>query len=155
EGRKASGRGFDSPRLHLYHAVIATLSSWTATVLPSGCRWVVGSASSNTWKTRANRLQPAEGEGASISVTTQTALCVVTFPLMARLYRELSLAAQTSYAELVEQLRAQDLQSLAGLVGSFQRRSIKGHEYVYFGYRDPIGGAQRRAYVGPADKRVQ
>jgi hypothetical protein len=71
------------------------------------------------------------------------------------LYRDLSLSAQTAYAELLEQSRVQELQSLAGLVGSFHRRTIKGHEYAYFGYRDPIGGAQRRVYVGPADERVE
>jgi hypothetical protein len=48
----------------------------------------------------------------------------------------------------------QELASLAGLVGSFHRRVIKGHEYVYFGYRDSLTGAQRRTYVGPADERV-
>ena len=69
-------------------------------------------------------------------------------------FEELSLSAQTAYAELLDQVRAVDLGSLSGLVGSFQRRIIKGNEYVYFGYRDPIGGAQRRSYVGPADKRV-
>ncbi|MBX7116216.1 MAG: hypothetical protein K1X64_17945 [Myxococcaceae bacterium] len=73
---------------------------------------------------------------------------------MATLFRELSLSAQTAYAELLEQARAQDLQSLSGLVGAFHRRTIKGHEYVYFGYRDPLNGAQPRAYVGPADARV-
>lgn len=69
-------------------------------------------------------------------------------------YRDLTLTAQTAYAELVDQARTFELESLAGLTGTFQRRTIKGHPYVYFGYRDPIGGAQRRAYVGPADDRV-
>ncbi|MHB8878801.1 MAG: GSU2403 family nucleotidyltransferase fold protein [Myxococcaceae bacterium] len=73
---------------------------------------------------------------------------------MPSLYREIPLAGQTAYAELVDQARAVDLESLARLTGSFQRRIIKGHEYVYFGYRDPLGGAQRRAYVGPANDRV-
>ena len=73
---------------------------------------------------------------------------------MPDLHRELSLSAQTAYAELVDQARTLDLESLSGLTGTFQRRVIKGHPYVYFGYRDPLGGAQRRAYVGPADERV-
>jgi hypothetical protein len=73
---------------------------------------------------------------------------------MAALFQSLSLSAQTAYAELMEQVRVLELQSLAHLVGSFHRRTIKGREYVYFGYRDPLGGAQRRAYVGPADERV-
>jgi hypothetical protein len=73
---------------------------------------------------------------------------------MPALYQELSIAAQTAYAEVLEQAQASELDSLSGLTGSFQRRLIKGHEYVYFGYRDPIGGSQRRVYVGPADDRV-
>jgi len=73
---------------------------------------------------------------------------------MPDLYREIPLAGQAAYAEVVDQARAVDLESLAGLTGSFQRRIIKGHEYVYFGYRDPVGGRQRRAYVGPANDRV-
>lgn len=73
---------------------------------------------------------------------------------MPDLYRELSLSAQTAYAELFDQARTLELESLTGLTGTFQRRIIKGHEYVYFGYRDPLGGAQCRAYVGPSDERV-
>jgi len=70
------------------------------------------------------------------------------------LYRELSLAAQTAYAELLDQARMLELDALAGLTGSFHRREIKGRSYVYFGYRDPIDGGQRRVYVGPDDERV-
>lgn len=73
---------------------------------------------------------------------------------MTALYEELSIAAQTAYAEVLEQAQSADLDTLAGLTGSFQRRLIKGHEYAYFGYRDPIDGRQRRVYVGPADDRV-
>lgn len=70
-------------------------------------------------------------------------------------YRELSLSAQTTYAELQEQAQGMELATLSGLTGSFQRRTIKGYEYIYFGYRDPIGGVQRRVYVGPADERTE
>lgn len=73
---------------------------------------------------------------------------------MPTLYEDLSMAAQTAYAETLEQARGLDLDALAGLTGAFHSRTIKGHEYLYFGYRDPIGGAQRRVYVGPADERV-
>jgi hypothetical protein len=71
-----------------------------------------------------------------------------------QLYADLPLAAQTAYAEVLDQARTLEIEALAGLTGAFHRRSIKGHEYVYYGYRDPIGGAQRRVYVGPADDRV-
>ena len=37
----------------------------------------------------------------------------------AALFEELSLTAQTAYAELVEQTRAFELEALAGLKGSF------------------------------------
>lgn len=73
---------------------------------------------------------------------------------MAMLYQDLSIAAQTAYAEVLDQVRILDLDALAGLTGAFHRRTIKGHEYIYFGYRDPIGGVQRRVYVGPADERI-
>lgn len=70
------------------------------------------------------------------------------------LYAELSLAAQTAFAELVDQTRAFELEALAGLKGSFSERTIRGHRYVYFGYRD-VDGRQRMAYVGPAGERVR
>jgi hypothetical protein len=73
---------------------------------------------------------------------------------MPSLYSELSLAAQTAYAELLDQARVSELDALSGLTGSFHRRTIKGRSYVYFGYRDPIDGRQRRIYVGPDDERV-
>jgi len=71
----------------------------------------------------------------------------------APLFRELSLAGQTAYGELLEQTRAFELEALAGLKGAFHRRILHGHAYVYFGYRD-ADGKLRMAYVGPADDRV-
>ena len=73
---------------------------------------------------------------------------------MPDLYQDLSLTAQTAYAEVLDQVHALELDALSGLTGAFHRRTIKGHEYIYFGYRDPIGGVQRRVYIGPADDRV-
>lgn len=69
------------------------------------------------------------------------------------LYKELSLAAQTSYGELVEQTRTFELEALAGLKGAFHKRTIHGRSYVYFGYRD-VDGRMRMAYVGPDEERV-
>ncbi len=70
-------------------------------------------------------------------------------------YAELSLSAQTAYAELFEQVRAAELQrSVAQLNGSFASKSVKGRAYWYFAYRD-IDGSVRQLYVGPDDERVR
>jgi hypothetical protein len=69
------------------------------------------------------------------------------------LFRELSLAAQTAFSELIEQTRSFELEALAGLKGAFHRRVLNGHPYVYFGYRD-IDGKIRMVYMGPDDERV-
>jgi len=70
-------------------------------------------------------------------------------------FSELSLAAQTAYAELAEQTRAfEATNALGGLVGSFQKLDRKGQAYWYFSYREP-GGKGRMSYVGPDDERVR
>ena len=70
-------------------------------------------------------------------------------------YSELSLSAQTSYAELFEQTRYFELSNaLAGLTGSFQKLSRKKQDYWYFAYRD-LDQKVRMAYVGPDEPRVQ
>lgn len=67
----------------------------------------------------------------------------------------LSLAAQTAYAELFSQTQAFEVtNALAGLVGAFHKRPVKGSEYWYFAYRD-IDQKQRSAYVGPDNERVR
>lgn len=67
---------------------------------------------------------------------------------------DLSLGAQTSYAELY--CMAQGLESVkfAALRGSFHRRQIKNKPYVYFNFRD-TDGRVRSVYVGPEGERVQ
>ena len=71
-----------------------------------------------------------------------------------KLYRELSLGAQTAYAELQDQLRTQNIGELSALPGSFQRLIKRGNPYIYYNFRD-IDGTQRMAYVDPEDERVQ
>lgn len=79
--------------------------------------------------------------------------CLATW-VMAR-FAELSLAAQTAYAEVAEQARALELSNaLSGLKGSFQRMRRKGTSYWYFAYRD-LDQRVRMAYVGPDEPRVQ
>lgn len=70
-------------------------------------------------------------------------------------YKELSLAAQTAYAELLDNARAVELhRSVAHLNGSFALKKVKGHSYWYFAYRD-IDGAVRQIYIGPDADRVR
>jgi hypothetical protein len=70
-------------------------------------------------------------------------------------FAELSLAAQTAYAELAEQTRSFELSSaLSGLSGSFHKLARKGQDYWYFAYRD-LDQRVRMAYVGPNDDRVR
>ena len=70
-------------------------------------------------------------------------------------YSELSLGAQTAYAELLEQTQALELHHHLGqLKGSFHRKKLKGRDYWYFAWRD-LDGRVRFAYVGPDGERVQ
>jgi len=67
----------------------------------------------------------------------------------------LSLSAQTAYAELFSQTQAFELSNaLAGLVGAFHKRLLKGREYWYFAYRD-IDQKLRMVYVGPDSERIR
>jgi hypothetical protein len=69
-------------------------------------------------------------------------------------HAELSLSAQTAYAELAEQTRAFETNSaLSGLSGSFQKLKRKGQNYWYFAFRE--GDKVRMSYVGPDDDRVR
>lgn len=62
---------------------------------------------------------------------------------------ELSLSAQTSYAQLFDATLASELsRSVASLRGSFARKTVKGCDYWYFQFTD-LGGSLRQLYVGP------
>ena len=67
---------------------------------------------------------------------------------------DLSLGAQTSYAELLDMARTVEGTRFGTLRGSFHRRQIKGKTYLYFTFRD-IDGSGRSVYVGPEGARVQ
>lgn len=68
---------------------------------------------------------------------------------------ELSIAAQTAYAELLHSAQAHDLHRGVGrLNGSFASKRVKGRTYWYFAYRD-VGGALRQLYIGPDEARVR
>lgn len=69
---------------------------------------------------------------------------------MPPLYTELSLSAQTAYAELLDRTRSYELtRSVAGLAGSFQRLTRGANRYWYFAWRDPGTSTPRLLYVGP------
>lgn len=67
---------------------------------------------------------------------------------------DLSLGAQTSYAELLDMARSVEGTRFGTLRGSFHRRQIKGKTYLYFNFRD-IDGSGRSVYVGPESARAQ
>lgn len=70
------------------------------------------------------------------------------------MYKELSMAAQAAYAEVLDQRQSIDLQGLAPLSGKFQKKTVKGSTYWYLGYRD-IDGRVKTVYVGPDNDRVR
>lgn len=73
---------------------------------------------------------------------------------MAR-FAELSLSAQTAYAQLFEATLAGELsRSVANLHGSFARKTVKGRDYWYFQFTD-LGGILRQLYVGPDTEQVR
>ena len=75
---------------------------------------------------------------------------------MPKRYAELSLSAQTAYAELAERTRASEFSgALAGLTGSFHKRALHGSEYWYFTYREPGVERPRVIYVGPDSTEVR
>lgn len=64
-------------------------------------------------------------------------------------FAELSLTAQTAYAQLLESaLVAEHLRSVADLSGSFAAKTVRGVKYWYFQYTEP-SGKLRQVYVGP------
>ena len=67
-------------------------------------------------------------------------------------YTDLSLSAQTAYAQLFDAtLAAEHMRSIADLNGSFASKIVKGHTYWYFQFTEP-SGKLRQIYVGPANE---
>jgi len=70
-------------------------------------------------------------------------------------YQDLSLSAQTAYAQALESSQALELsRTVANLNGSFAKKKVKGAIYWYFQFRD-INGAVKQIYVGPASERIE
>lgn len=71
------------------------------------------------------------------------------------MYHELSTAAQTAYAQLLEACQHGDhYRSVASLPGSFARKTVKGSLHWYYQYYEP-SGKQRQIYIGPESEAVQ
>lgn len=70
-------------------------------------------------------------------------------------YAELTLTAQTAYAQLLEAAVASlHGSTLADLPGSFAAKTVKGHKYWYYQYTEP-SGKLRQAFVGPDNDAVR
>lgn len=66
----------------------------------------------------------------------------------------LSITAQTTYAELLDQLIERDARRSIGAVpGSFVEKQLASGTYVYFQYSLP-GGTVRQVYVGPKSRSL-
>lgn len=68
---------------------------------------------------------------------------------------ELSLSAQTAYAQLFDSTLASELsRSVGSLRGSFAKKTVKGRDYWYFQFTD-LGGTLRQIYIGPDSDPVR
>lgn len=71
------------------------------------------------------------------------------------LFKELTLSAQTAYAQLFDAASAAEMsRSVANLAGSFAKKKVKGRVYWYYQYTD-LGGSPRQLYVGPDSSEVR
>jgi len=71
-------------------------------------------------------------------------------------FSELSLSAQTLYAQVFDAALAADVsRSIANIRGgSIARKTVKGGQYFYFQYRD-VSGAVRQIYLGPDSAKLR
>lgn len=74
---------------------------------------------------------------------------------MAALFTELSLTAQTAYAQVLDTAITSEVEhAVASLSGSFAAKTVKGKRYWYFQYRE-LNGVVRQIYVGPDAAKVR
>lgn len=70
-------------------------------------------------------------------------------------FDELSLSAQTAYAQLLDSaLSADHFRSIADLPGSFAQKTVKGIRYWYYQYHEPAG-KRKQVFVGPDNEAVR
>jgi hypothetical protein len=73
---------------------------------------------------------------------------------VSNLFTELTLSAQTAYAQLLDAaLAAEHVRSVADLSGSFNAKTVKRRKYWYYQYTEP-SGKLRQVYVGPDGEPV-
>ena len=71
------------------------------------------------------------------------------------LYAEMSVAAQTAFANLEQAARQRDVErSITDISGSFARKTVKNSVYWYYQTKDPDGRPQQ-AYLGPDSEFIQ
>lgn len=71
------------------------------------------------------------------------------------LFTELSLTAQTAYAQLLDAaVSAEQLRTVADVTGSFAGKTVRGKKYWYFQFTEPTG-LLRQVYVGPDNDAVR
>ncbi|MFN2360121.1 MAG: GSU2403 family nucleotidyltransferase fold protein [Marinobacter sp.] len=69
--------------------------------------------------------------------------------------QELSLTAQTLYAELLDQVLALGVaEPMSRTGGSFISKTVKKKPYVYFQFRE-LGRGYRQVYIGPDDEKTR
>ncbi len=70
-------------------------------------------------------------------------------------FTELSLTAQTAYAQLLESaVSAEHMRTVADISGSFAAKTVRGQKYWYFQYTEPAG-ILKQVYVGPDNDAVR
>lgn len=71
------------------------------------------------------------------------------------MYERMSVAAQTDFAELVDQLQAAHImRSVADLPGGFASKEVKGRQYWYYQYTD-LNQSIRQLYIGRESEAVR
>ena len=71
------------------------------------------------------------------------------------MFTELSLTAQTAYAQLLDAaVSAEHLRTIADVTGSFAGKTVRGKKYWYFQYTE-LTGLLRQVYVGPDNDAVR
>ena len=71
-----------------------------------------------------------------------------------RRFVELSLTAQTAYAQLLDAAMSAEYQrTVADVSGSFAAKTVRGKKYWYYQYTEPAG-ILRQVYVGPDNEAV-